>query len=376
MVLRKQWVVPRTYWLGLGLAFLSGYGLYSLWFNAVADLVPGFADQIHGRHIVQRFLSPMEGHGPGSLPGYLALLPVYIPIVLVGFAPWTFLLPAGVAASIRHRLGDRTARVVLWTWAVPILLLFSLAATKLPHYVLPVFPPAAVLAAGAYDAWCNGRLSPGERGWLRGGAWFLAPVLLVSGGALCVAVGLTGTGPWLIAGMVPGVAILAWGGFLFRLILKEQVVRAVWVAFLGAPLIALSAALLSLPAIDPLIKISPALAATVRSQRSPDDPVAMCGYREPSFMFYLNLPADQSVEVLPDDPAALGAWLKERKAGWLIVYHSLWRDMIDRFRPVGGFRTLRTFPVLNLNDRARRDSVLVVRRWAHSDEISGRETIP
>jgi hypothetical protein len=37
----------------------------------------------------------------------------------------------------------------LWAWAGVTIVLFTIAATKLPHYVLPAFPPIAILLARA-----------------------------------------------------------------------------------------------------------------------------------------------------------------------------------------------------------------------------------
>ena len=266
--------------------------------------------------------------------------------------------------------------MLLWSWVLPLFVLFSVAATKLPHYILPIFPPAALLAAGTFEAWRTGQLSQKDRNWLRSGAWFLAPVVFVFGAGLCVAAPLMGQGLWRIVGVVPGVLILAYGVFMVRLILREQMIKVAWVSLVGMPLLMLLVALLTLPAIEPLIKVSPVLARTIRGGRSSGEPVSMCGYAEPSFIFYMNLPADQSIAVLRRDPKALHAWVGEPGSGWLVVYDSLWQEMIDRFGPVARAQTRGKVPVLNTNDRARRDQVRVVRRLSSTESSSAKEVSP
>ena len=117
-----------------------------------------------------------------------------------------------------------------------------------------------------------------------------------------------------------------------------------------------------LPSIEPLIKVSPVLAEVIRADRLSNEPVAMCGYMEPSFYFYLNLPANQAVANIDRFPEALHAWATDAGPGWLVVYDSLWEKMINRFGPVERARSRIIVPLFNINDRARRDLVRVVQR--------------
>lgn len=67
----------------------------------------------------------------------------YLYVVPLGLLPWTFLLPATVRFHWRRRLDDRTLWLILWAF-LPILF-FSMSKSKLPHYILPSFPPLAIL---------------------------------------------------------------------------------------------------------------------------------------------------------------------------------------------------------------------------------------
>ncbi|MFN2540813.1 MAG: ArnT family glycosyltransferase [Chthoniobacterales bacterium] len=109
-----------------------------------------------GRHVVARSLVTMEGHGPKSVIGYLALLPFYFVTIFVSFFPWSIKLPwlaqklwrkqeAGVGDpgySGRDKIDN-----YLLTGIAIIFVTFTLIKTKLPHYTLPAFPLLALLLA-------------------------------------------------------------------------------------------------------------------------------------------------------------------------------------------------------------------------------------
>jgi 4-amino-4-deoxy-L-arabinose transferase-like glycosyltransferase len=375
-LLRKELKIPTGCWLGFFLAFLVGYGFHQAWYITVCNMVPGFGEEIHGRHVVGRFFTAMEGHGAGSLWGYLALLPIYVPILLAGFSPWSAFLPAGVSALVHRHMGSQTAQVFLISWILPIFAFFSLAVTKLPHYIFPIFPPVALLAAGLLEAWRKGQLNQEDRYWLRFGAWLYASIVFGSGAALCLAAVLMGKGTWRVLGVVPGLLIAAsciWG---FRLIRAEKIQRAAWLFLIGTPLLLLAAARLTLPAIEPLIKVSPVLAQTIRAHRLPHEPLAMCGYAEPSLIFYMNLSADQPIAVLDQSPEVLNAWTAVTGGAWLVAYDSLWKKMIDRFGPIETVRTRLIVPVLNTNNSAKRDSVRIVQRLPRINISPPKECSP
>ncbi len=104
-----------------------------------------------------RFANPMEGHGGTLL--------FYIPVLLLGFFPWSGLLPAALWHSIKawksFRTGTADPRgedgLLLFCalWVSGIFLFFTLSATRLPHYVLPLYPPAALLVAVLWSRFLN-----------------------------------------------------------------------------------------------------------------------------------------------------------------------------------------------------------------------------
>src|SRR5262249_51808423 len=128
-----------------------------------------------GRHVLGRALRPMEGHGGGIAAG----LPYYGLAILFGFSPWTLFLPGAASAVAGGRAGGRVARAFLSGWALAPLALFSLAATRLPHYVLPIFPALALSVGSTLEQDALGCLSPRDRLWLKRGAWFYGAVTAV-----------------------------------------------------------------------------------------------------------------------------------------------------------------------------------------------------
>src|SRR5262249_14111098 len=68
----------------------------------------------------------------------------FIVVALVGFFPWTLILPWIIKHFWRRDWDDKTLYLVLWV-SVP-LLFFSAAHSKLPHYILPIFPALSIMA--------------------------------------------------------------------------------------------------------------------------------------------------------------------------------------------------------------------------------------
>jgi 4-amino-4-deoxy-L-arabinose transferase-like glycosyltransferase len=113
--------------------------------------------QIHGEaywaaaqaNTTGRFMNPMEGHGGTLL--------FYVPVILVGFFPWSACLPSVVYHALKRWKAywqgqefvsqEQHLEFFLSVWVVGLLLFFTLSATRLPHYIYPAFPASAVLVA-------------------------------------------------------------------------------------------------------------------------------------------------------------------------------------------------------------------------------------
>jgi 4-amino-4-deoxy-L-arabinose transferase-like glycosyltransferase len=136
-----------------------------------------------------RFFSPRIS----PLPPLWQVPLAYLPVVLVGFLPWTGLLPAAVRHGWRALRGGPASVRLSMIWAAAVFLVLSLSATdKVFRYLHPVYPPLAVLTARAVVA------ALGSPRGLRGGAW---------GSVAVAAPALAATVAWM-AGRFPGEAAL------------------------------------------------------------------------------------------------------------------------------------------------------------------------
>lgn len=130
-----------NFWRRLHL--LTGSLLFLLlaapWFVLVSERNPGFADFFFIHEHFQRFLST-EHHRVGPLW-------YFVPFLLAGFLPWTSLLP-NLLYFGNQRAGRSTIQNnrLLLVWVVFIFAFFSKSGSKLPSYILPMFPALALLA--------------------------------------------------------------------------------------------------------------------------------------------------------------------------------------------------------------------------------------
>lgn len=134
------------------LTLLAVVGLVALpWYITVDIKTAGeWTEGFLFKHNVARFNGAMEGHsGP---------IVYYVIAVLIGFFPWSCLMPIGVYRLVRRlKLGvanpDRNADTFLACWAGLYIGFFSLASTKLPSYVLPAYPALALITGRVIVEW-------------------------------------------------------------------------------------------------------------------------------------------------------------------------------------------------------------------------------
>ena len=98
------------------------------------------------RHNVERFLVPLQGHAGG--PWY------YVPALLALVLPYTGLLLATLPDLRRPRAPPLDT--LLWCWFLFVAAFFTLAGTKLPHYLLYGATPLFILMARRCARWTDG----------------------------------------------------------------------------------------------------------------------------------------------------------------------------------------------------------------------------
>ena len=187
LMLTRQW---KIYWqqgfplLGIGLVLLVAAPWYIAMFQIHGDAYWAAAQA----NTTGRFMSPMEGHG--------GTLFFYIPILLLGFFPWSAFLPSVLYQSLKQwkvywngkgfATQEHNLEFFLSIWVVGLLIFFTLSATRLPHYIYPAFPASALLVALWWKRFQGMVLPPDWRmsrrfllgiGYLLGIAIILVPVL-------------------------------------------------------------------------------------------------------------------------------------------------------------------------------------------------------
>lgn len=142
----------------------------------------------------------------------------FIPILLLGLYPWATFLPQALRRAL-PRWSERSAHketVFLLLWAALIFTFFSLSHSKLVPYILPVFPPLAILLAN-YLAHVE-RAAAGLRYGLialgsvsLGGAAALVtlPFILTTGNAHTQWQQFPGDDAWLLAGALAVAGLVA-----------------------------------------------------------------------------------------------------------------------------------------------------------------------
>jgi len=209
-----------------------------------------------------------ESHvGP---PGY------YVVLFFATFFPGSIL--AGFAAPAIWARRRETDMRFLLAWVLPAWAVFELAATKLPHYVMPLYPAIAILIAKVVEA--NALSRPR---WLRPSLvwWFLGPVLVsiaALAGAIAIARDL-GLPAWPLFAAAVVCGFLAW-----RLYDEEGAERAVTRATAASALMAVGVYAVIIPALAPQFP-SLILTDVLRHSGCAHPVIISAGYEEPSFLF-------------------------------------------------------------------------------------------
>jgi len=161
VLLRRDWGLllrARPWWTILALALLAGP-----WVLLMEQRNPGFAQFFFVHEHFTRFLTRVHQRYE---PDWF-----FIPVLLLGFMPWTPLLPAIAQRCWRDLRDGDGASLLLALWTGFCLLFFSVSQSKLIPYILPLFPALALLAGR-----CLAVLEPKRLGracLLAGASWAL-----------------------------------------------------------------------------------------------------------------------------------------------------------------------------------------------------------
>ncbi len=263
------------------------------WFLAVIAIHgQTYIDSFFGYHNYERFTDVVNGHGA---PWYF-----YFLVVAVGFLPWSPGLPFAMvrlrpwaAGYWRRQPREQQLGLFALIWFLVIFCFFTAAVTKLPSYVLPLMPAAAIMV---------GLMWAGPR---QRGTWLSAVLSILFFAILAVASYLT---PNWIGGdpvmpdfpqLVRESQVMVYGSIIWGLatvvcvgLLLARRVRWVWAVSLAAFMAFTMASILPVAAIADSQRQLPLrqLAQTMLAEQQPDETLAMVGFMKPSLAFYTQRP--------------------------------------------------------------------------------------
>jgi len=268
-----------------------------------------FADSIGGDMLSK--LAAQESHG--APPG------VYLLLFWVTFWPGAPL--AGLAAPAVWRARREPGAQYLLAWLVPSWILFELVLTKLPHYVLPLYPAIAILTAGALE-----RRVLSQSWLMRGAAWWFAIPAVTSLIAVIGAIKLTRQPVFLAWPFVAGALIF--GLFAWWLYENSRAERSLLNAVVAAMFLAFAVYGVVMPALTPAFP-SAEIARALRNVVCVGPKAAAAGFHEPSLVFM----TDTST-VLTDGSGAAD-FLAQGACRFALVEKSSERGFVLRAEAIG-----------------------------------------
>jgi len=271
MLVARRWKLLRE------MRVLTGIPIFLLicvpWFVLVSQRNPEFLQFFFIREHVSRFLTTI--HGRSEPFGF------FFPMFFLMMFPWSCFLPAIAAKLWRMRksaIGD--ALLFLSLWAAVIFIFFSFSESTLPTYIIPIFPPVALLTAVAFSAMMDGTFR------LTKWSAYLLSLVLCAAGIVCILY------PFVfpvvnfntVACVILGASVLLGGLFSWARTRNADAAGLFFVLFLAIYVMELIGGSV-LPAIFVEERTTKKLALIVKETAGPDTLVVSYMY-QPSLMFY------------------------------------------------------------------------------------------
>ncbi len=268
-----------------------------------------FTDSVGGDMLAK--ISAQESHG--APPG------VYRLLFWITFWPGAPL--AVMAAPAGWQARREPGAQFLLAWLVPSWIVFEAVLTKLPHYVLPLYPAIAILTVGALER----RVL--SRSWLRRGtAWWFAIPAITSLVAVIGAISVTRQPVFLAWPFVA--AALIFGLFAWWLYEDGRAERSLLNAAVSAMFLAFAVYGVVLPALTPLFP-SAEIARALRNVVCVGPKAAAAGFHEPSLVFMTG-----SSTLLTDGSGAAD-FLSQGTCRFALVEQRSERSFVQRAEAIG-----------------------------------------
>ncbi len=333
----------RLVWVKIIVALLIVAAITLPWVVMVNHRASAFIKTAMGHDVWDRMMTPLEQHkGP---PGY------YLISIWITYFPWSLLLPLTIGLTLRHRANPRirfAMAAILGPW-----IMLECIRTKLPHYLLPVFPPLAFLTADALVRCLHGEFQD-----------LKSKGFVIAVGIWCALVAAIASGPWIVVrafqplpyAAMTTVSVLGvlFGVVVFASFQRRRVVTGL--VAMGAGTMVLVSVIYGwyLPKAD-FLRISPRVAdVLIANGVTHPHEVLMLRYMEPSLAFHQGGTIREAGEVALNDRSV------PYFTPWMVVTDEIWekapaniRDMFDVVAHVRG---------LAYADRGTWMDVMIIRR--------------
>jgi 4-amino-4-deoxy-L-arabinose transferase-like glycosyltransferase len=268
-----------------------------------------FTDSIGGDMLSK--LAAQESHG--APPG------LYLLLFWITFWPGAPLTAMAVPAVWQAR--REPGAQFLLAWLVPSWIVFELVLTKLPHYVLPLYPAIAILTAGALERQVL------SRSWLRRTAawWFVLP-LLASTAAVIGAITLTRQPMFLAWPFVAGALIF--GLFAWWLYEDGRAERSLLNALAAGVFLAFAVYGVVVPGLAPGFP-SAEIAHALRNVKCVGPKAAAAGFHEPSLIFMTGTSTTLT------DGSGAADFLSQGSCRFALVEQRTERSFVQRAEAIG-----------------------------------------
>jgi len=283
-------------------------------------------------------------------------LPFYIPVLFLGTIPFSALL-LPILVERKKLFASDHVKTLLAALVIPTFLLMTLVATKLPHYILALFPGVSVMLVLAWSEVAAGRvdISLLNRWPGRIGRWVCALLVVLLGGAV-IDVSRRYGGE---LELWPCIVMVACTGSVVSVVFRMRPAefffgsRGAGTALLVAAIFWLSIFHI-LEEVQQRCQPAPIIASIVSADEGDVTlPFFVHGYNEPSLVFALNresVQGNKSVQQLSARyPQGLEAGVASGESSWILIRTDLKeRDGLDPLAVGGELRwSSGTEPILN-----------------------------
>ncbi|CAN5439745.1 glycosyltransferase family 39 protein [soil metagenome] len=320
-------------------------GIVGPWLWAIHRDAPGFLDTIIGNDVLKRMKTGLEGHS--APPGY------HLVTIWATYFPWSIFLPMMLVSAFKRRHLP-IIRFALAT-AVGNFIFFECVKTKLPHYLLPIYPWLALMTADAIVRCLRGLQSDLTSTLTRNALTVWGAIVILLGGV-----------PWIFARwfQIPVGPTIIWTAAM--LVIGAAIIYTFRTRRPRAGLICLGLGSLTmigvlwgvyLPKAN-FLRTSILVGEELKRLNTTDDPkfVQMLDYKEPSLAFY------QGGTIRENSNTVLTQHLLENPAtpAYLVISSDVWKKSDPSVQ--AKYEVLGEYPTLAYADSMRGFNVMIIKR--------------